>query len=557
MCYAPQGALASAKIGVSSVFPGGLVLTNTYNNRLQPNELKASSTGGNAFDISYNFVDPASQGNAGHVYGITNNIDGTRSQVFTYDPLNRIASAQTTSTHATSAAHCWGEAYTIDPWANLQTIAPTSDPAYTGCTQESGFTKTPDNNNHLSGLGYDLSGNTANDGSFAYTWDGESQLKTAGGVTYTYDGNGRRVSKSNGKYYWYGSGGEILAETTATGAVTNEYIFFGGKRIALLPASGTAQFYAEDLLGSSRVVTTNSGVVCYDADFYPFGGERTPYTNTCTQNAYKFEGKERDSETGNDDFGARYYSNRFGRWLSADWSNVPVAVPYANLTNPQTLNLYAMVSDDPETFADLDGHLPCFDVGGGGLCNANGHESPPPNQQQAQAAQIKYYDVQGATASEAMANANKSAHGGCSAPSAGCTHADFVEVPTTKVTSEKTSSGMSVTGTVPDVKVTVSITTTLPNWTGYAGASASDQKAWDTSLAALKTHEDGHAAIDRAGVKEIKSAILGTTATASGASYQQAQSKMLTKLGDLVATKFKAAIAANQKRNDDYDLANK
>jgi hypothetical protein len=33
-----------------------------------------------------------------------------------------------------------------------------------------------------------------------------------------------------------------------------------------------------------------------------------------------------------------------------------MAVPYANLANPQTLNLYAMVSDDPETSADLDGH---------------------------------------------------------------------------------------------------------------------------------------------------------------------------------------------------------
>ena len=50
------------------------------------------------------------------------------------------------------------------------------------------------------------------------------------------------------------------------------------------------------------------------------------------------EGKERDTETQNDDFGARYYSWRFGRWLSSDWSAVPVPVPYANLTNPQTLN---------------------------------------------------------------------------------------------------------------------------------------------------------------------------------------------------------------------------
>jgi RHS repeat-associated protein len=188
----------------------------------------------------------------------------------------------------------------------------------------------------------------------SYAWNTESELKSAAGVSYTYDGDGRRASKSSGKLYWYGSGGDILAETDASGNTTAEYIFFAGKRIAMLPAGSSAQFYVEDLLGTSRVITTNTGVVCYDADFYPFGGERA-YTDTCPQN-YKFEGKERDTETGNDDFGARYYSNRFGRWLSADWSAVPVPVPYANLTNPQTLNLYSMVADDPESFADLDGH---------------------------------------------------------------------------------------------------------------------------------------------------------------------------------------------------------
>jgi len=118
--------------------------------------------------------------------------------------------------------------------------------------------------------------------------------------------------------------------------------------------NGNTLLFAEDSLGTTRVVTDTSGVVCYDADFYPYGGER-PYTNSCST-VYKFEGKERDTETGNDNFGARSYSNRFGRWLSADWSAVPVAVPYANLTNPQTLNLYSMVADDPESFADLDGH---------------------------------------------------------------------------------------------------------------------------------------------------------------------------------------------------------
>ena len=130
-------------------------------------------------------------------------------------------------------------------------------------------------------------------------------------------------------------------------------------------------YYAEDMLGSSRSLTTSTGSLCYDADFYPFGGEHQ-FTNSCPQN-YKFTGKERDAETGNDDYDARYYSSAYGRFLSADWSAVPAPVPYANLTNPQTLNLYAMVSDNPETFADLDGHVnpspddprrgPCADSG--------------------------------------------------------------------------------------------------------------------------------------------------------------------------------------------------
>src|SRR5208283_1903883 len=90
---------------------------------------------------------------------------------------------------------------------------------------------------------YDPSGNTLNDGTYSYTWDAESQMKTAAGVTYAYDGDGRRVSKSNGKLYWYGAGGEILAETDALGNTTNEYIVFGGQRIATIPAGSTPLYY--------------------------------------------------------------------------------------------------------------------------------------------------------------------------------------------------------------------------------------------------------------------------------------------------------------------------
>jgi RHS repeat-associated protein len=227
-------------------------------------------------------------------------------------------------------------------------------PTYNACTETTMGAVTANANNQISGLSYDASGNTLTDGNYTYTWNGESEMKTAGGVTYAYDGDGRRAAKVGSKLYWYGSGGDILSETDASGNTLNDYVFFDGKRVAVVPASGSALYYAEDLLGSSRVIVESNGTLCYDGDFTPFGGERE-YTSTCSQN-YKFEGKERDTETGNDDFGAREYSWRFGRWLSSDWSATPVPVPYANLSNPQTLNLYAMVSDDPESFADLDRH---------------------------------------------------------------------------------------------------------------------------------------------------------------------------------------------------------
>ena len=189
------------------------------------------------------------------------------------------------------------------------------------------------------------------------------------------EGDGNGLEKSSGKIYWYGAGTEILDESDASGNFTNEYVFFGGKRIAIRNvSSGIIDYYEEDMLGSSRtMVQAGQTSVCFDADFLPFGYEKD-VTTTCSQN-YKFEGKERDTETGNDDFGARYYTFRLGRWLSADWSSVPAPVPYANLTNPQTLNLYAMVSDNPESFADLTGHECTISAPGGESCKPD----VPPN----------------------------------------------------------------------------------------------------------------------------------------------------------------------------------
>src|SRR5271169_6207675 len=69
-----------------------------------------------------------------------------------------------------------------------------------------------------------------------------------------------------------------------------------------------------------------------------------------------FTGKERDAESGYDYFGARYYASSMGRFMSPDWASKAEPVPYAKLENPQTLNLYSYVQNNPLSNVDADGH---------------------------------------------------------------------------------------------------------------------------------------------------------------------------------------------------------
>ena len=75
-------------------------------------------------------------------------------------------------------------------------------------------------------------------------------------------------------------------------------------------------------------------------------------------NTYKYTGKERDSESGLDNFGARYNASSMGRFMTPDWAAKPVTVPYAHFGNPQSLNLYSYVQNNPTTTGDPDGHCP-------------------------------------------------------------------------------------------------------------------------------------------------------------------------------------------------------
>jgi RHS repeat-associated protein len=152
------------------------------------------------------------------------------------------------------------------------------------------------------------------------------------------------------KLYWYGVGSDPLSESDASGNISEEYIFMGGQRIAMLTlSSGAVNYYIQDHLGSSRVVTNSSGTVLDDSDFYPFGGERA-YSSSSGNN-YKFTGKERDTESGLDDFAARFYTSNYGRFISADDSK------YMHPADPQSFNLYSYVANNPINAVDPTGHM--------------------------------------------------------------------------------------------------------------------------------------------------------------------------------------------------------
>lgn len=365
--YAPQGALASLTNG------GVIFGAFSYNTRLQPLQIfygtntppaltssTCPGTVGNIMHRVYNFGLGANDN--GNVDSIANCRDTTRTASFTYDTLNRIKTAQSSGTGTTS----WGEDYStgIDPWGNLTNIN-----AISGKANHEGLTcATANTKNQLNTCySYDAAGNLWQNG--AYTYDAENRLTVLSSPVwyYVYDGDGNRVEKCSssscpsngtGTVYWRTVAGAVISETGLNGTVNHEYIFFNGQRVARRDLAGnTVHYYFSDHLGTHAVVMNAAGTQCeQDADYYPYGGVQNDYCTTPVAQNYKFNGKERDTESGLDEFGARYYGSMVGRFMTPDWAAKAVTVPYANFGNPQSLNLYTYVENNPTTMGDPDGH---------------------------------------------------------------------------------------------------------------------------------------------------------------------------------------------------------
>jgi len=216
----------------------------------------------------------------------------------------------------------------------------------------------------MNGYSYDLAGNLLSDGAHTYTYDAENKIaKVDGTAAYVYDGEGQRVRKllAENLRFVYGIGGQLIAEFNGVnGTLSKEYIYSSSGLVATIePGSNGTRYLTSDYLGSPRVVTNSSAAVVSRHDFKPFGealgsgiGGRTTGAGFGVVDGLReqFTSKERDVETGLDYFASRYFASSQGRFTSAD-------SVVGSLMNPQTLNRYSYVGNNPTNFVDPTGHV--------------------------------------------------------------------------------------------------------------------------------------------------------------------------------------------------------
>jgi RHS repeat-associated protein len=194
-----------------------------------------------------------------------------------------------------------------------------------------------------------------------------TQAVTQGSTsTYAYDYAGNRVSQVVGNTTTiYPSKFYSITSTTNGGttyATTTVYVWNGDTLIATIDqpmvngaATGTAatRYIHPDHLGSTNVVTDESGNVVDTLEYYPYGETRINQPTYPTNEARQYIAQFKDGNSLSY-LNARYLNSQQGQFLSED----PVFLGDPSqqaLSDPQSLNAYSYAEDDPVVKKDPNG----------------------------------------------------------------------------------------------------------------------------------------------------------------------------------------------------------
>ncbi len=186
----------------------------------------------------------------------------------------------------------------------------------------------------------------------SYRYDAQGRLNRVqeNGVdkaTYVYDADGGRVKKiGTGTTIFIGK----LFEKRPDGSAINR-IYAGSQLVCerVVSSTGAVQLYypQTDHLGSTVLVTDPNGTPIQTMTYQPFG--QIQAATGASPITMKYTGQEDDSDIGLYYYNARYYDSVLGRFISPD-SIV------TNANNPQDLNRYVYVSNNPINRIDPSGH---------------------------------------------------------------------------------------------------------------------------------------------------------------------------------------------------------
>jgi RHS repeat-associated protein len=220
---------------------------------------------------------------------------------------------------------------------------------------------------------YDADGNviqkTVDGTTTTYVWDYANRLTALGlggaTTTFSYDALGNRVLQTGTSTTWiYPFKWYSIASSTGSGAqfaTTTDYVFNGDTLVATVDqetasgnATGTAKtrYVHPDHLGSTNVVTDESGNVVETTDYFPYGALRIDTSSNVS--ARKYIGQFSDQNTNLSYFNNRYYDSGRGQFLTEDpiFLGDPKGL---DLRNPQSFNTYSYANGNPITNKDPKG----------------------------------------------------------------------------------------------------------------------------------------------------------------------------------------------------------